>query len=63
MKKGNRPLKKVGLVCLITGIVLLIAGILLFMFTSFGYTTWLVVGSIVLNIVGINLMIYKPLNR
>ncbi len=61
MKQGNKTLKKIGLICLITGITLLIAGILLFIFTSIGYISWIIIASVVINIVGINLMTYKPL--
>lgn len=59
MNKKKGSLKKIGMLCMSIGILALVLGILMLMFASFG-GLWVIICSIILNIIGINLMIYKP---
>lgn len=52
-------LKKIGLVVLLVGIICLVAGILMFIYADTTYSLWMIFISIIVNIIGLNLLIHK----
>lgn len=62
MSKSSSPTKKIGIAFLCIGVALLALGILLLLFSNTAVSLWVILCSILLNIVGINLMILKKNN-
>lgn len=52
-------LKKIGLVVLLVGIICLVSGILMFIYADTTYSLWMIFISIIVNIIGLNLLIHK----
>lgn len=61
MNGKQGALKKIGIICIFIGILALILGILMLMFASYG--TWIILCSVLLNIIGINFIIHKPIDK
>lgn len=58
-RKPKSRVKSIGGILLAIGILLLITGLLCLMFTDISFSWWIIVGSMLSNIVGITMMTSK----